>query len=78
MPGATFKPAWVVTSASTNASVCEAIERQSGNLATGATFSTATTGWLAYASSRRISGCYRNNNGLPGGSAGDYLVYARI
>jgi type II secretory pathway pseudopilin PulG len=73
-----FKPAWVVTSAGTNAAVCEAIERQTGNLQSGSPFSTTITGWLAYAGSRKATGCYRNNNGLPGGNAGDYLVYSRI
>jgi hypothetical protein len=78
VPNAAFKPAWVVTSAGTNAAVCEAIERQTGNLPSGSTFSTTVTGWLAYAGSRKVTGCYRNNNGLPGGNASDYLVYSRI
>jgi hypothetical protein len=78
VPNTPFKPAWVVTSAGTNAAVCEAIERQSGNLTSGTAFSTTVTGWMAYASSRKTQGCYRNDNALPGGSASDYLVYARI
>jgi len=73
-----FRPAWVVTTIGDNAAVCEAIERQSGNLSPTETFSKTTSSWVNTASIRKMTGCYKNDSALPGGSSGEYLVYSRI
>ncbi len=73
-----FKPAWVVTTIGLNAGVCEAIERQNGNLAPTAAFPTAMSSWVNTTAIRKTTGCYKNDSALPGGASGDFLVYSRI